>query len=199
MTGARLVDIDAFEVQRAPLTWGELAVVDAGLVSRLKDAESGWEHPADRLSWEEATAAAALLAEHHGVALRLATEFEWERIARGDDDRSYPWGDVFDPSCCNLAEAEVGHTEPAGRRAAGASQHGVLDLAGNVDEWTASVYAPYPGAHWTVPPTESWAVDPHVTRGGSFSHHRDLALTRRRHAVYRPWEGAGMRLVMAHS
>jgi formylglycine-generating enzyme required for sulfatase activity len=194
-TGSRRVEVGDLRVQRSPLTWAELATVDSGLVGRLKDDAVGWDHPVDRLSWEEANVVARLLAEYHGLALRLPTEFEWERVARGDDDRRYPWGDDFDPACGNLAEAGVGQTEPVGSRPAGASQHGVLDLAGNADEWTASVYEPHPGAHWTVPLAELWSADPHVTRGGSFSHHRDLALARRRHAVYRPWEGAGLRLV----
>lgn len=194
-TGERREEIGALFVQRCPLTWAELATVAPELVARLRETGIGWEHPADGLSWEEAADVADKLAELHGLALRLPSEFEWERIARGGSDRAFPWGDNFDAECCNLAEAGVGSTEPVGSRAAGASEDGVLDLAGNVDEWTASTYAPLPGAHWTVPITETWSVDPHVTRGGSFAHHRDLALTRRRHAIYRPWQGAGLRLV----
>jgi toxoflavin biosynthesis protein ToxD len=194
-TGATRDEIGALYVQRCPLTWAELATVTPELVRRLKQADVGWDHPADGLSWDEAVDATTRLAELHGLGLRLPTEFEWERVARGGDDRIFPWGDFFDAECCNLAEAEVGGTEPVGTRTAGASADGVLDLAGNVDEWTASVYVPLPGAHWTVPITESWSVDTHVTRGGSFAHHRDLALSRRRHAIYRPWEGAGLRVV----
>jgi toxoflavin biosynthesis protein ToxD len=194
-TGSRTDEIGALYVQRCPLTWAELATVAPDLVRRLNENDVGFDHPAEGLSWSEAAEVAERLAELHGLAFRLPTEFEWERLARGSDDRLFPWGNSFEVSCCNLAEANVGGTEPVGTRTDGASEDGVLDLAGNVDEWTASVYAPLPGAHWTVPVTETWSVDPHVTRGGSFAHHRDLALSRRRHAIYRPWEGAGLRVV----
>lgn len=194
-TGSLTVDIAPFVVSRTPVTWGQLAQVDPAAVARLRAGALGDDHPADRLSWEEADRAAKALGELVGRELRLPTEWEWEWVARGGDDRVYPWGDTFDPACANLAEAGAGGTEAVGSRPAGASAAGVLDLAGNVDEWTASVYAPLPGAHWTVPRVETWSVDPHVTRGGSWEHRRDLALARRRHAVYRPWVGAGFRVV----
>ncbi len=133
-TGALEIEINSLRVQRSPITWAELNIVSPELVSRLREGTSTWDEPADLLSWEEATTSAALLAQHHGEALRLPTEFEWERIARGDHDRIYPWGDTFDPTCANLTEAGVGHIEAVGLRQNGASQHGVLDLIGNIDE-----------------------------------------------------------------
>jgi formylglycine-generating enzyme required for sulfatase activity len=195
-TGHEERAIASFAVQRCPVTWAELDEVDRHLVARLKPVGERWECPADNLTFANAVELTRLLQDHHGLALRLPTEFEWEYVARGREDRVYPWGDVFDPGCCNLAEAGLGQTEPVGSRPDGASEDGILDLAGNVDEWTSSLYAPFEGTHWTTPRIETWAVDPHVTRGGSFSHHRDLGLSRRRHAVYRPWNGAGFRLAM---
>nr|WP_325176512.1 SUMF1/EgtB/PvdO family nonheme iron enzyme [Streptomyces sp. BSE6.1] len=67
-------------------------------------------------------------------------------------------------------------TEPA--------HFGVLDMAGNADEWTSTLYAPYPGAPEEVPRTEDWAFDRHITRGGAFRHDRDLARCARRHGAY---------------
>jgi formylglycine-generating enzyme required for sulfatase activity len=195
-TGHLEIAVGNLQMMRCPLTWSELAVVAPETVSRRKRDELGWDHPANELGFEEAADAARRLADHHGIGLRLPTEFEWEHVARGREDRRYPWGDEFDPSCANLVEAGLGATEPVGSRTGGASEAGVLDLAGNVDEWTATIYEPLPGAHWTVPRHETWAADPHVTRGGSFDHHRDLALARRRHGLYRPWVGAGVRLVV---
>lgn len=195
-TGSLVVDVPTLAVLRCPVTWGQLGDVLPDLVAARKPPGAGGDHPADDLTFDEAHHAAGRIAERCHIALRLPTEAEWEHLARGPEDRRYPWGDRFDASCANLAEAGVGHTEPVGSRPAGASAAGVLDLAGNVDEWTSSRYAPFPGAHWTVPATETWSVDPHVTRGGSFAHHRDLALARRRHAIYRPWVGAGFRLVV---
>jgi formylglycine-generating enzyme required for sulfatase activity len=70
-------------------------------------------------------------------------------------------------------------------------------MAGNVDEWTATEYAPYPGAPADVPLTKAHALGPHVIRGGGYVRHRDLARCARRHGAYRyeHGQGAGFRLV----
>ena len=72
---------------------------------------------------------------------RLPTESEWQKAAQSTDGRDWPWGNIFDP---NKANMDSDDTRPVGSYPAGASPYGCLDMAGNVWEWTSSLYIPYP-------------------------------------------------------
>ncbi len=102
------------------------------------------DHPVVNINWRDAMAYCKWLAEITAKPYRLPSEAEWEKAARGTDGRIYPWGNEWDAKRCNNRESGKDDTTPVGAYPQGASPYGLLDMAGNVWEWTISLYRPYP-------------------------------------------------------
>ncbi|MFD4960297.1 formylglycine-generating enzyme family protein [Microbacterium sp. NPDC058389] len=178
------VRVPAFRIARTPVTVAQWAAFATATGRPVTAAPTRADHPVIGVAWADAAAYCDWIGTRLGVGVRLPTEDEWERAARGDDDREFPWGREYRIGLANLHDLGIGTTTTVGSFPDGASPFGVLDMAGNADEWTSTRYAPYPGAPADVPAVEDWAFDPHITRGGAFRHDRDLARCARRHGAY---------------
>jgi len=181
------IEVDAFEIGRFPVTQAEWAVflVRAGNAEIPPGFAHGLpprgreNHPVHGISHEAMLAYCDWLSGATGWRYRLPTEVEWEKAARGEDGRAYPWGDRFEPGRANTREVGLGDTTTVGAFPGGASPYGVLDLAGNVEECTGSLYRLYPGSPVQDPEEGSYLV----SRGGCFALDGDLARCDRRHGL----------------
>jgi toxoflavin biosynthesis protein ToxD len=145
------VDLSAFMMMRVPVTnslyahWVAATGATAPVTWRGGILpEELRDHPVCDVSWEDAISFARWLSTETGIAWQLPTEAQWEKAARGTDGRQFPWGNAFDADACNSREAGRNSTTTVGAYPDGASPYGLLDMAGNVWEWTRSLQAPYP-------------------------------------------------------
>jgi formylglycine-generating enzyme required for sulfatase activity len=106
------------------------------------------DHPMVNVTWHDGLTFCRWLSGRTGLAVTPPSEAEWEKAARGTDGRVYPWGNEFDKNKCNMLGSSRGGTTPVGKYSpAGDSPYGCADMAGNVWEWTRSLW----GKEWDKP------------------------------------------------
>jgi formylglycine-generating enzyme required for sulfatase activity len=99
------------------------------------------------VTWYEAMAFCNWLAEQFGYSVRLPTEAEWEKAARGTDGRKYAWGEDADSNKAYDGGSDyfgIGDKSPVGCFPTEQSPYGCLDMTGNEFEWTSTLYKTYP-------------------------------------------------------
>ncbi|MBU1333385.1 MAG: SUMF1/EgtB/PvdO family nonheme iron enzyme [Alphaproteobacteria bacterium] len=220
------VTVGDFRIGRFPVTNAAYARFIAATGRKWVSPEAGnverSNAPATDLTWHDARAYCAWLttawqAEGRIAAhdvVRLPTEPEWERAARGEqgdggDEIVYPWGLGWNPAAANSEESGLNAQCAVGLFPAGASPYGCLDMAGQVWEWTTTVW----GDDMTTPTLrypyaddgrENSAAGPtmrRVLRGGCFSSTSLKACCTYRGSLEPDgfWRGNGFRIVVAAS
>ena len=128
------VYLDYYKVSRYEVTFDQYDRFcdDTG---RRKPDDLGWgrgNRPVIDVSWDDANAFCDWLSQKTGKNIHLPTEAQWEKAARGTDQRRYPWGNSSpDSTKCNYDQNEM-RTQPVGSYPPGVSPYGVHDMAGNV-------------------------------------------------------------------
>jgi formylglycine-generating enzyme required for sulfatase activity len=171
---AHKVYVDSFSMDKYEVTVGQYA---AFLQAKGIDPPSDWktmnrsEHqkrPVANVDWADAFAFCKWAGK------RLPTEAEWEKAARGTDDRLYPWGnDVPTPLHANFGKSDWsnhGVLAPIGSFEAGKSPYGIYDMAGNVWEWVNDWYGyDYYKNSQSQNPTGPSSGGTKVIRGGAWN------------------------------
>jgi formylglycine-generating enzyme required for sulfatase activity len=143
------VELSEYSIGKYPITNREYQAFLRDV--KVQTPPRGWDgdqfpaekggHPVVNVSWDDATAYCKWLSEKTKKNYRLPTEAEWEKAARGEDGRVYPWGNDFDSKKANTSESKIGDTTDVGKFSnsdpalSGDSPYGCADMAGNVWEW----------------------------------------------------------------
>ena len=165
-SGAHTVWLGAFGIDRTEVTVAQYdrcvraGGCSAGIVQLGTPQLGGADQPIVGVNWNDAGAYCTWVHGH------LPTEAQWERAARGRDERAFPWGELWNPRFANHGSIDPTHaqlglpgcyddadgfalTAPVGSFPQGASPDGLLDMAGNAWEWTADLWQDLENTPWS--------------------------------------------------
>ncbi len=169
---AHKVTLDAFWIDKTEVTAQQYSLcVGAGKCKKPQTLQPFGDSPVVDVEWKDANTYCSY------VGARLPTEAEWEKAARGTDERIYPWGNNFDKA--KLTEFEWDNKMPSiGAHLAAASPYGVLDMSGSAFEWVADWYSStYYSESPSSNPKGPQAGKQHVIRGGWWEWCKDTCPT----------------------
>ena len=181
--------------------WTPDDIIIEGEARALFPPEQGhlWNVPVPLIDWFDAMEYCRWLSQREGVEIRLPTEAEWEKAARGADGRVYPWGNRFDPTYCLMRESRPFPTqpEPVGSHAVDESPYGVRDMAGGMREWVADIFGERSAAVLAVqaepePSTARGESGWRMARGGNWMSDRVWARSASRGGLYAMTRGTGL-------
>jgi len=142
--------------------------------SRTKPDDNGWgrgDRPVINVDYADVTAFCNWMSAETGETIYPPTEAQWEKAARGTDQRRYPWGDGAPNSGLANYNNYVGETMPVGSYPSGVSPYGIHDMAGNVFEWCSDWYdANYYSSSPINNPQGASSGTYRVFRGGSWNN-----------------------------
>jgi len=182
---ARRIHLSRYGIDRTEVTvgaWRRCVLAGSCAPARTRESDPRLatdDRPVTGVTYEEAADYCDF------VGGRLPTEAEWERAARGDDGRRFPWGDLFNERLANHGNGRgprgvdgFRHAAPVASYPDAVSPHGLFDMAGNVWEWTADGWdeASY-SSDLSVDPRGPGPRGERMVRGGSWRASPELLRT----------------------
>ena len=182
-------------------------IIEGDALNTFPNAEGHyWNVPVILVDWFDAVAYCEWRSQVLGMTVRLPTELEWEKAARGTDGRAHPWGDHFDPTFCLMRSSRpfIPQVEPVGTFTTDASPYGVCDLGGGVREWLGDIQGEATWAQTTAEIEPSGATQRGTTvsrmvRSGNYMATQEYCRSAARSRFFALTRGTGLGFRVAHS
>ena len=207
------VFLPEYQIARVPITNAQYALYLQDVKNTKVRPPDYWlgnsvppgleNHPVVRLSWYDAITYCRWLGKKIEKVINLPSEAEWEKAAKGNQGkREYPWGNAWRPRRCNSFDLGLNDTTPVGLFLNGESHYGLLDMSGNVWEWTRTVWDNRSKYPYDQDTDDNLSDElPRILRGGSFQSPSNLVRCTYRHWFYplRKFRDYGFRVVVVSS